>query len=236
MGKSKVKKKKGLAWRIKRKIKRKIVQLNKSEFFNLYFLVSLLSVLAILFSLYLTKNLLLEKNTFLWLFSATSQSMAALFALVGMFAIFRYQFLEARLKNLYESLKRKFSSNEWKEHFGETDAASWEDSLVAAKAENLLTEKKEELPAIIENNLDVDIVIIKLTEDAKVHILSDTKILLTSVFITFMLSVVSIPCSGYISKNFFGFLVLLILLLLITFSMTNIFRYFIISIKFMKIK
>jgi uncharacterized integral membrane protein len=59
---------------------------------------------------YFTNLLLIEEKMLFWLFSATSQSMAALFAIVGMFSVFRYQDIQNRLRNKIDVLKEKFQS------------------------------------------------------------------------------------------------------------------------------
>jgi hypothetical protein len=172
----------------------------------------------------------LNEGMFYWLFAASSQSMAALFAVLGMFAVFRYQILESRLRNLYDSLKNKFNSDEWRYYFGMTNADCWEDALIANKAEENLNSRANKLPKTIEHNLRVDILIIRSHEKARDYVLLKAKIPLISVLTTFMMAIFFLPFSGSIAKNFVGLIILMIILIFITFSMITILYFLLHSI------
>lgn len=234
MGKNKFKKKKDLAHRIKRKIKRKIVQLNKSDFFNLYFLIPLLIVLAIFFSLYLTCNLAIEKNMLFWFFAATSQSMAALFAVVGMFAVFRYQNFQTILRHQFDILRKYFLSKEWQNFFGRFDISIFTDSELLSKSENLLEDKKEESSHKAYNNLSVYVQVIKGNKRIMDNIKTRARIPMIAILLTFLVSIFSLLLINVFfsicSINSFGSAVILIMLVLIIYSMVSIFRFFWLSI------
>lgn len=165
-----------------------------------------------------------------WLFAATSQSMAALFAIVGMFAVFRYQDIQTRLRREIDVLKSKFKTHDWTRFFGITDADCWEDSTFVARAKQKLDEKREESSHIIYNNLDVDIKIIESHEETRNFIRVIAKIPMISILITFMISIFSLPFTSSLSKSYLGLGILISMLLLIIFSMISIFKYFMISV------
>lgn len=165
-----------------------------------------------------------------WLFAATSQSMAALFAVVGMFAVFRYQLLDNRLRNLYDSLKNRFNTPDYIAYFKVHDSLCWEDSIIADRAEYLLKDKKGDLPDIIENNLELDIIVMRSHEQTRDLVLSRAKKPLISVLITFMLSVLYLPFTEYISSNISGVIVLIIIINMVTISILAIFLYLVESI------
>lgn len=221
-------------YKVKRRIKRFIKRLNKSDFFNLYFLIPLLIILAIFFFIYLTNNLAIEKNMLLWFFAATSQSMAALFAVVGMFVVFRYQYLQTILRHQIEILRNNFLSGEWQDYFGSFDISIYTDSELLSKSEDLLEDKKEEPTDRAYNNLSVSVLVIRSNENIRDNIKALAKIPMIAVLITFLISVFSLLITNvYFSTctvNSFGLAVILIMLILITFSMFSIFRFFMLSI------
>lgn len=197
---------------------------------NKSFIIVSLIVVLLLLLVYFNNLLIIEKDMLFWLFAATSQSMAALFAVVGMFAVFRYQTIVAKLRNLYDVLKNQFMSPGWGHYFGAIGADCWADSNIVVSAEYHLKQRKGQLPEGIREGLKMSIGIIKRNQRERDGIIIRLKIPMVAVLITFMLSIVSIPFTEYLSKNCFGLIIILILLVLITFSMTSILRYFIISI------
>lgn len=192
----------------------------------------IISVILLVFLplFYLTSLLIIEEKMFFWLFAATSQSMAALFAIVGMFAVFRYQDIQTRLRREIDVLKAKFKSEGWILFFGITNADCWEDSTFVARAKEKLDEKREESSHRIYNNLDVDIKIIESHEETRNYIRVIAKIPMISILITFMISIFSLPFTGCLSKNYLGLGILIVILVLIAFSMISILKYFMISV------
>ncbi|HDZ27786.1 MAG TPA: hypothetical protein ENH65_14900 [Candidatus Aminicenantes bacterium] len=201
---------------------------------NWYFPAVVLTVLMVFLFSNLKNPELIKKEMLFWFFASCSQSMAALFAVVGMFAVFRYQDMQTRLRNLYDVLKKKFSSEKWVSFFGEADADYWEDSMVIEMSKEKLKGKESESPHATYSNLDVSIKIIESHESLRDYIRIFAKTPMIAIMITFMLSIVSLLFTkAYFSLFFLNYLGLTILCLTlgsITFSMLSVFRYFIISI------
>ncbi len=216
---------------IKRIVPRRILRriLINIKSISLISFIVIVETAAILF-FYLSDILRITKEMLYWLFAATSQSMAALFAVVGMFAVFRYQNLDNKLRNIYDMARIKFSSGKWAAYYHSVAPESWEDSDIANKAENLLKMKEIKLPERTEADIAWDILTIRHYEKARVEVLVRAKIPLVAVLITFIFSIIFIPFAESISKNIFGLIILLVMLALITFSMINLFYYFIYSI------
>ncbi len=230
--KMKMKEKIRMAWIkiIKRIIPRRILIYRKSILF--YSKISIIVIVEIIIILvfYLSDKLCITKEMLYWLFSATSQSMAALFAIVGMFAVFRHQNLEHKLRNLYDTVKFKFSSGMNRASFGAMPPEGWEDSSIVNKAEDYLEMKENKVPKNLEFGLRFSLLDIKFNERARNEVLVRAKIPLATVLITFIFSIIFIPLVESISKNIFGIIILLVMLALITFSMINLFYYLIYSI------
>jgi len=215
---------------IKRIVPRRILMYRKSILF--YSKISFIVIVetGVILVFYLSDILRITKEMLYWLFAATSQSMAALFAVAGMFAVFRYQNLDNKLRNIYGMAKIKFSSGKWAAYYHSVAPECWEDSDIANKAENLLKMKEIKLPGAVEAGIAWDILNIRHYEKARDEVLVRAKIPLVAVLITFIFSIIFIPLTESISKNIFGLIILLVMLALITFSMVNLFYYLIYSI------
>lgn len=187
-------------------------------------------ILIFLPLLYFTGHLIIEEKMLFWLFAATSQSMAALFAVVGMFAIFRYNDIQNRLRNKIDVLKNRFKSEGWIRFFGETDPDCWDDSIIVDKAKEKLREKEDESPHVIYNNLDVDTLIIESHMGTRDYIRVHARIPMISILLTFMISIFSLPFTARLSENCLGLVILIGILMLITSSMISVFKYFMISV------
>ena len=177
---------------IKRIVPRRILMYRKSILFYLKISFIVIVETGVILVFYLSDILRITKEMLYWLFAATSQSMAALFAVVGMFAVFRYQNLEDKLRNLYDSLKNKFSSGKWITYFGDTGSGCWEDPTIADRAGSLLKEKEDTLPKKIGNDLMVSVLTIMSHERSRDEVLARTKIPLVAVLITFIFSIIFI--------------------------------------------
>ena len=103
----------------KKRKKQQITKLNLKKYLqNWYFYISI-SIVSIVFILaYFLDLEVFKRDMLLWFFAATSQSMAALFAVVGMFLVFRYQDLQNRLSHYNQILRNNFMSQEWRQFFG----------------------------------------------------------------------------------------------------------------------
>jgi len=225
----KKKKRKTFRERIERIIRRISIHRKSILFYSKISIIVIVETAAILV-FYLLDVLRITKEMLYWLLAATSQSMAALFAVVGMFAVFRYQILESRVRNLYDSLKNKFKSTNWIYYFGATESEGWEDSTIVNRAEDYLKRKSSRLPKSIETDIEVSTLIIKSHERARDEVLARAKIPLVAVLITFVFSIFFIPLTESISKNIFGLIILMTVSALIMFSMINLFYYLISSI------
>ncbi len=202
----------------------------KDKFCKWTFIILSAILLVFLPLLYFKDLLLIEEKMLFWLFAATSQSMAALFAIVGMFAVFRYQDLQNRLRNLIDVLKYKFQSGSLKSFFGNTESLSWSDSEIVHKAKEKLDERKEESTHRIINNLELDIMEIESHKEVRNNVRVHAKIPMISILITFMISIFSLPFTAFLSWNCLGLVILIFIFELITFSMISIFKYFMISV------
>ncbi len=188
-------------------------------------------LLAFLPLFYFKGLLLIEEKMLFWLFAATSQSMAALFAIVGMFAVFRYQDIQNRLRNRIDALKEKFQSGNWRSFFGAyMESRGWDDSEIVYKAKEKLREKEEESTHRIYNNLEHDIIEIESHENTRNFVRIYAKIPMISILITFMISIFSLPFTVFLSGKCIGLGILIVIFELITFSMISIFKYFMISV------
>jgi len=212
-------------------IKNKISLYRKTVLHYSIMLIIVFIEITLILIFYQLDILQINKEMLYWLFSSTAQSMAALFGVVGMFAVFRYQLQEDKLRNLYDSLKKKFSSSNWILHFGHVGAESWEDSIIADRAEELLEMKESRLSKKIKNNLGVDILFIRIHEKARNTVLITARIPLVAMLITFVLSIIFISFTDSISKNVIGLIIFIIILTLITFSTIELFNYLIYSIR-----
>lgn len=187
-------------------------------------------ILIFLPLLYFTGHLIIEEKMLFWLFAATSQSMAALFAIVGMFAVFRYNDIQNKLRNKIDVLKNRFKSEDWIHFFGRTDADWWDDSIIVDKAKEKLNEKEGASPHLIYNNLEVGIKVIKSNMETRDYIRFIAGVPMISILMTFIISIFSLPFTVCLSKNCLGLVVLIVILVLITSSMISVFKYFMISV------
>ena len=78
---------------------------DKPKYFS-FRVISSIVLLILVFVFFKEYNLLtITEKMFFYFFSASAQSMAAMFAVVGVFAVFRFQAQENKLRNLYELFK-----------------------------------------------------------------------------------------------------------------------------------
>lgn len=175
--------------------------------------IILSAILLVFLPLFYFKDLLLiEEKMLFWLFAATSQSMAALFAIVGMFAVFRYQDIQNRLRNRIDVLKEKFQSDPWLNFFGgPIESRCWNDSEVVYKAKEKLDEREEQSPHIIYNNLEVDIKEIESHKEVRDYVRVYAKIPMISILITFMISIFSLPFTAFLSGKCIGLGILIVI-------------------------
>ncbi len=181
--------------------------------------------LMVIFFLYCC--LRINETLLFWLFSATSQSMAALFAVIGMFAVFRHEYLSGVVRNNINVLKANYKTKEWRDFFNlREDPDCWEDSIVVSKSEELLENKKDETPHVYYNNAEVSTAILKSNQEVLRFLPVYTRIPMLLVLITFMVSIISIPFTSILAKNMAGLIIVNLLLLFVVLSLLSILRYF----------
>ena len=208
------------------RIKKRILMYRKSIYwYMLIFVLIAIEIVTILIT-YFQGLLKLEKEMLFWLFAATSQSMAALFAVVGMFSVFRLETIQSKLRNRYGLLIRKFLSDVWMHYFGDIGADRWHDNDIKKKAEYYLSLKEERLPAAMKNDLQRSIIEISHFEHSRDKFPKRARNPMVAIFFTFMMSVLFLPFSNSLSDNLFGLGSLIILVTFISFSMINIYGYF----------
>jgi len=211
-------------------LKNKILFYRKTILHYLIMLIIVFIEITAILIFYQLDILQINKEMLYWLFSSTAQSMAALFAVVGMFVVFRLESIKTKLRNCYDLLKLKFSSNGWIYYFGLINADCWHDDNILSCAEYRLDEKKDRLSGNIKNDLQASIIEISHLEKARDNVIFTAKIPLLAVLITFVLSIIFISFTESISKNVIGLIILILILALITFSVIGLFYYLIYSI------
>lgn len=167
----------------------------------------------------------ITKDALYYFHSSIAQSMAAIIALVGTFAIFRYSFLASKIKSSKDSLKGKFERRDWVYNFGITDSSSWHDDEVLPKAEKY--SKQERLPEPIHKEIENAIVDIKILQIYINDYLNYLRPPAISSFTTFILSIMLIPLSGILAASKMGPLLWVIFGFLIIITSLNIYKYFV---------
>jgi len=221
----------------KQRKKQKITKMNLKKYLKnwcFYISVSIVSIVFILIYFFCLE--IFKREMLLWFFAATSQSMAALFAVVGMFLVFRYQDLQSRLSHYNQILRNSFMSPEWRQFFGykHEDFSVFSDTELLSRAERYLEEKKDESQHRAYNNLEVTILVIKSHMDVRDNIINLARIPMIAILLTFLFSIFSIIFMdiyfSLFSINILGFAAVLIIVVLIIFSTTSIIKYFMLSI------
>ncbi len=174
-------------------------------------------------------------NTLHYFFSALSQSMAALFALFGMFAIYRMQMEENRKHGLISNCKSRASR--WYFGYVPDGITTWNDSEFLMKLE-LAIKEKEELQKR-DSAVDLERAISMLKEDKENILKSDETILrikaglgtpIQLVFYTFSLSIIALPSAELLSSLFFGFLFIFFIIVLTLKTASEIIKFTLIAL------
>jgi len=198
-----------------------------SKILNILFVIIL--VLTILLN-----NRLLKMNpsetAFFYFFSSVAQSMAAIIALAGTVAIFRYSFLMERIRTAKHHIKERVATSAWMFYMGITDSQAWHDEEVLARAEK--AQKNPRLPSNIANELLASIVEVSALENFRNKYLNSLLPSTISTFSTFILSLTFIPLSPWLAMNKVGIYFIEISLFLVFITTLNIFRYFITTTSF----
>jgi hypothetical protein len=185
------------------------------------------TVMSLIVILSLCCCLRIDETMLFWLFSATAQSMAALFAVIGMFAVFRHEYLGGVVRNNIDVLKANFKTKEWREFFNlEENPDCWEASTVVSKIKELLEKKKERSPHLYYNNAEVSNLVLESNQEVLKFLPIYTRVPMILVLITFLISIISIPFTSMLAVNIAGLIILMVLLPCIILSLFTIYRYF----------
>ena len=198
----------------------------KIDWRRLLNVVLLIVFIAGAFYCAVTSNITIEKESLYWFFSATAQSTAAMFAVVGMFVLFRHRLLSENVGNLKGILKGLFVSNDGIRLYGDIKAAQWLDSEVLDKSRELLEQEKskerprplsDELKGLL-NRIEATIKETILNQAKRTVVLSAAKFPLIAMLITFMISILCLPFSDKLSTDNIGGMILVISIFLISAS------------------
>ena len=202
---------------------------SKPAFFNKWIFIIIFSVLTIFVFLKLRFPSDFTENMMFWFFSATAQSMAALFAVGGVFAVFRFQAQENKLRNLYDTNKKRFSILNWQAYIADIDTEFWTDSEFLEKSKKILEKNPKNS---IKQKIQMIIIEIEKEETLKKNILKNLKIPMVAILLTFLISIISLSLTEILSKNIIGNLIILIEIALIIFSIISTYEYINFSISF----
>jgi hypothetical protein len=188
---------------------------NKAYYHSFFtFFMVLVLITVVLLKIFYNNLDKIDKEMLFWLFSASSQSMAAIFAVVGIFAAYRLQFLDNRLRNMYDCLKNKFKSHNLEKIFGARYPDSWDDSIVHDKVKSLIDKNIDTIPKVMKTNLEVDLRTLHSHENAKNHIFQNTRLPLFLGFLSFLLSIFFLPFTVYIQNTIYGLLAIILIVLI----------------------
>jgi len=191
------------------------------------FIFFIISILLFLF------NPIIQRDALFWFFSSISQSMAAVFAIIGMFAIFRYEYLSNRLNEDFKTLR------------DEIGVISFPISTVAYRSFHVnnallaflekyfkdLEENRQEVPTPY-TNVRVYTMLISKNQGVRDATKELAMIPMTEILISFVLSIFSLlAISTYFSAsatiNHWGVVAIFLTLFFIVLSMISIMKYFI---------
>lgn len=160
-----------------------------------------------------------SSNTLHYFFSALSQSMAALFALFGMLAIYRLQIEENRKHDLISDIKSRVS--QWFTPYRPRGITTWTESEFVRELELAIKEKEERQKQNPDADLERKITMLKadveeilIFDDYINKIKAGLGIPIQLVFYTFSLSIIALLSAELLSNLFFGFLFLFFIIVL----------------------
>ncbi len=219
----------------------------KPKYFSFIVILSIAILISPFILLKIFNHFTITERMLFWFFAASSQSMAAMFAVVGVFAVFRFQTQENKLRNLYDWFKswielRKpqlqplMDSKKWSAWIMENDrnllvetgwnTMLWKDEIVLEMGKGILNAIK--LPDVdkgIVRALKERIVEIEYQEKRRIDILKSMKTPMLAILISFMLSTISLVMTVKISCSIAGFLIVMVMLAMIAFSVISVYKY-----------
>jgi len=194
-----------------------VLSKTKKKMFLICLIISISEIVLIIL-LNISGLLCLKPEDFKWFLSASSQSMAALFGLIGMFIIFKVEIINNKLNNCYDTLRKKFKSSNWVHYFGTTEADSWHNDEIVGKAKYYLNSITN-IPDNIRNDIECSIAEINSLKESKKKIVKEFKTPLLFIVSSLLISLVLIPLSEFIFKLKFPFLILFLPFISITIIM-----------------
>jgi len=212
----------------------KITKPKYLSFSSIIFVILIVGLFIIL-----KKFICFHGDMLFWFFASTSQSMAALFAVGGLFAVFRFQAQEAKLRNLYDVFKEWCSIDKGTPFFGEDYRPDlWKDDQVVSIGRKAVEKRQKDIDDAKKEGKDMEKDLEKTVESMKNRIneiedhekirevvLKGVKLPMLVILITFMISIGSLPFTSYISKNWLGLIILILTMALITYSIWCVFTY-----------
>jgi len=219
----------------------------KPRYLSFWSILFVLSVVGII--IMLRKFVCFHGDMLFWFFASTSQSMAALFAVGGVFAVFRFQAQEAKLRNLIDGFKYWAQVALRHKYFREFPE-QWKDDEVVIIGREARQQLQEEIDRLRKDNgsdeetikeKEVDVKVIKTrideiddNEKKRNGVLESVKRPMLVILITFMISIGSLPFTSYISESLLGLIILILTMALITYSMCCVFTFISFSLSLKK--
>lgn len=182
--------------------------------------------IALALALLLNKSFLKmnpNETALFYFFSSIAQSMAAIIALAGTVAVFRYSFLMERLRSARNHIKDRFATSEWLYYYGVTDSQAWRDEEVLARAEALINPK---FPSAIFKELSAGITELKTLQNFVEKFLDHLQPSAISTSTAFILSIIFIPLSSWMTTHKYGLYAVILFSFLAFITTLNIFDYF----------
>lgn len=221
---------------------------NEPVYFNFRVFLSIVLLISIFILLKILNLLTITEKMLYYFFSASAQSMAAMFAVVGVFAVFRFQAQENKLRNLYDVFKlwfkswenllailcgRKIQGGRWYSqpddvniYEREWNPSIWRDDEFVEMMKKLLNQiQKDKVKSDMANDWRKRIEEIEKHEKRRNDILESMKIPMLAILISFMLSTVSLALTVTLSNSIVGFVILIVLLAMIAFSVISVCKY-----------
>jgi len=217
---------------VKNNLKNKLKFLKNKK---IYFYISIILIEILLIFIFNKKGYLdLEKEDFRWLFSATAQSMAALFALNGIFLSFIFESLNYKIRSYREIIKNDLK---FLRPISNRIIESWPELEIEEKANKLVEDIKNSSYNIMISGLTVKELLKELDLDSKIYtinmykkrekeLINKIKIPLFLIIFTFIISLIFIPFSSIISNLKLKHIYLSFYLIIVTITILNIYFYF----------
>ncbi len=213
-------------------------KITKPKYLSFWSILFVLSVVGLF--IMLRKFVCFHGDMLFWFFASTSQSMAALFAVGGVFAVFGFQAQEAKLRNLYDVYK-EWIMEDLRYMFFHERPDVWKDNQIVSIGKKAVKEGRERIAEAKSKKGDADSQLItdeknissikerindiENNEKKRDVVLKSVKLPMLVILITFMISIGSLPFTSYISESFLGLIILILTMALITYSIWCVFTF-----------